>query len=167
MRNQSMNQNVSGTGILRTLALAAGIVVGLVPGGARASFFQEYCSSAETTVKMSSGHIENKLQVTERKYLNGGHLDRVRPLDQQEFEVSVVKETELLKEMNHSCPAGSQVGWTAWHQIHAREIEIRRRDGGLIDSDVVGVTPDRRQIKATLLCEMRGNGQRPCSPPTP
>lgn len=148
-------------------AIAAIVAIGSWPGVASASFFQENCSSADTTTQVRSGHLENLLKVTQRQHLSGEAVDKVLDLDQREYVVNIGKETEVIKEKKRHCNPGDRGGWVSWHSVYARQIEIRRFDGGILHEDLVGRSQDGQSVQAIVLCDLTGNGQILCEPPTP
>ena len=129
---------------------------------AQASWFQEYCNTGEGTVKVSQGHNENQISVTTRTWNNGTLKDRRTVLPNATLEVSSSKELE--NESKKYCSPDGSGGMITWTNVNYKKVQISNQDGALFSKNIVGVSEDRRFVKAFLICELNGNSESPCTP---
>lgn len=140
--------------IVMTLAFLAFTIT------AQASSIDVACSSANASVRTAAGHRDSFIQVTERNYRTGE--DRViRDESHDLFSSELVNRVDLKNEQNEAvCRDGIMGRWA--RSTYVEEIMISRKDGGLFSENTMHVTPDRKAVKAMLLCEQVVTGIMPC-----
>ncbi len=130
---------------------------------AHASFYQKYCSNAEGTIKLSNGHMDNAVILTERAYGNAG-------VNTQEIEYKLGSliidrsdETEIENTTRTTCQPGSTGGMVSWNKITTNKVVIKNADGSMFPDTTIGIDGTRMAVKATVICEFSGNSRTSCS----
>lgn len=134
----------------------------LVSSNAQASWFQDYCSNAEGTVRIAQGHNENEIKVTASKILKDGTVQR-QPVILEDAFVTPIEVKELETESNQTCT--SQWGSSTWRNLRYQIIRIERPEGPVFSQDIIGVSADGRSIEAKVICEEKGNSEIFCAQP--
>lgn len=137
------------------------IFTALMTISAQASFFQETCSSADGMLKLASGHVSNKVVITEREYNNGKLSENEIELLRHEIEVDTKNETLLKNTNSKNCSVGGG-GVVNWQSISAKEIVITNSDGTLFSRETVGVSQDLKSVSAFVICDNSGNSMNLC-----
>jgi hypothetical protein len=128
---------------------------------AQASWYQEFCSNAEGTIKTANGHNENYQRLTKRVWENGRVTDTV-----VEAEHLVPKAEgqswEILKQEKRHCGPGQKYGFYSSRHVYAKSEMLVNADGSPFEKNIVGVSADQKSVHAMLICEMNMNSEMPC-----
>lgn len=129
---------------------------------ASASWYQGYCSNGEGTVKTASGHGDNFVRVTIRKWNQGTPTDSTLELGYDDYEMTTVREQELFKQSQSTCAQKGDEGiWSSKNATY-EQVTIRLKDGRKFPEGTVGASQDRTSVQAHLICEMDMNGMTLC-----
>lgn len=126
-----------------------------------ASFFQESCSNAEGTVKFTSGHVSNKVVLTEREYNSGKVTENEIELSLYDLKVEFGKEVIIDSTSSKNC-SESGGGVAQWQSITAKKLTIKYSDGTPFSENVLGTSKDRRTVSAYVICDNSGNSMILC-----
>ncbi len=129
---------------------------------AHASWFQEYCSDAEGTVRRGSGHDENFLQITQRVWGEDGKKDTILRDENGALTYNEKSNKVVEKEYHENCRPGEEIGFATSREVNLVQLEIQNSDGRLFDKDIVGVSKDLKTVNATLICERNYGGEMLC-----
>lgn len=141
------------------------IAVTLVSLGARASWFQEYCSNGEGTLRIAQGHNESFIEYTIREYgPEGVRESRVRD-EQGDLRWDASAEQDLVRESHQGCVPGQSFGFGSWKTVTYQRKVIRRADGQKFPKDAVGVSEDGLTLTADMICQNDGNSEILCPAP--
>jgi hypothetical protein len=127
---------------------------------AQASWYQDYCSNAESTVRLAHGHNDFFVEVTERNY-DGKQVREQRIREGLEYSI-LGDEIKVSESSQQHCNPGEEMGWTSWQKVNAMKVRITRKDGELFSEKVVGVTSDRKAVEAFVICQNDGNSMMMC-----
>ena len=146
---------------MRTAILVSLVLVGM---SAQASWFQEYCTSADGTTKMAQGHDENYIQLTERSYdQDWNKKEKIVRDENGTLNYSNVSEQELEKEFQSGCrEGGGGTGLSSWRQVYYRKVQITKADNSMFSQDTVGVSSDLTTVTASMICENLGSSEVIC-----
>jgi|GEM_PF-6516048 len=125
---------------------------------AQASYFQINCSNADGTIMTGSGHGHNFVQLT--KYSsdqNGSKQETIRFERGTVQKQDTLKTVKLLEESKQSCRKPGEGGYASHHAVSASVVTFMNADGSLFDGNVMGVSKDRKTVKAELICETNVN----------
>ena len=128
----------------------------------QASSFQEYCSNASATVKVARGHISNEVSVTERIPKDWAFIDQKLVLDDA---FVGVEESRQIDESKDTVCEGKW-GVYYWRHVFYKKIRVVRPDGSPFSGNVIGVSPDKSYVEATVICEEFGNSEVMCEDST-
>lgn len=143
---------------MRSLLIVAALA--FISCDAHASWFQNYCSNPEGTVRTASGHGENFTRLTERTWGSNGPIDKVVEIDG--LEMTVVTESELSNETRTICKTGDKSGVIEWKTLTFQKVQFKKADGSQLPENLVGRTNDGLAVEASLLCETNGNSRTIC-----
>ena len=144
----------------KTISLFAAVVA--LSSEASASWYQEYCSNGEGTVKLSTGHNDNIATGTIRDWSGGNLVVQTLDLsDRDTYVMTVTQEKELSKQSGRSCGSGGEGVWSS-RTVNYRRVAFKKADGSLFPANTVGVSRDQKSIQADLICEMEMSGMMPC-----
>jgi hypothetical protein len=130
---------------------------------AQASYFQVNCSNADGSIMTGSGHSENFVQLT--KYThddNGPKKIIIRFEDGKVFHQDTIKSVSLIDESKQVCRKPGEGGFASRHSVSASIVTFVNADGSLFDEEIMGVSQDRKTVKAELLCETNMNAMILC-----
>ena len=131
---------------------------------AQASFFQEYCSSADQTVTQKMGHMDTELSVTERIYSNTGVTENKIKLAYHDdnIEINYSEEKEIFSKNESNCDPKTGHGYGTWSNAESKKLTISKKDGSLFSQNIVGVSADQKSISAYVICQTDGNSMIMC-----
>lgn len=145
---------------MKTLFVTIAMVV--TASNAQASFFQNECSNASGSIRMSDGHVKNEIVLKTVKYdKKHQRQEETIVLSRQDVDVTEVKKTNISQENKQHCEAGNGGGWASWRSIDVVEVKLARRDGTSLPEGSTDLQKDGT-IVATLICEDQGNSQIIC-----
>lgn len=131
-----------------------------VSSAAQASWYQEYCSTADGSTRIAHGHNENEITVTQYTYAKDGTSTKASlVLADSQFDFS---DTKILEETaNTNCKTAW--GFSTWKNVRYHKVKITKADGTAFPAGIVGLTSDGLSIQASVLCEENGNSEAFCS----
>ena len=130
---------------------------------AMASSFYVKCSSADQNTSWETGHFQNTLTVTARVYpKEGPRLYQKIEMDLRDMNMDRDSET-IYEERLGGCQEGQSHAFWAHRSMEFVKVTITRRDGGIFENDILGMSKDRKSIKAEVLCEREISNQIRCN----
>jgi hypothetical protein len=135
----------------------------LVTTAAEASYFQVNCSNADGSISSGSGHSQNYVQLTKYSYDNNGpKKELVRFERGQLHQQSTLKSVKLVSEQKQACHKTGEGGFSSSRVVSASVVTFVNADGSLFDAEIMGVSKDRKTVKAELICETNVNNMIFC-----
>ncbi len=129
---------------------------------AHASYFQTYCTDAETTTRWASGHSENFVSVTSRKWLEGERIERQLIFSSNEVLVETASKQEVDNQFERFCKEGQDWGYATWNKKTLVKSKISLTNGEAFEDNVVNVN-DEGKIEGYFFCEEKGNSRIMCT----
>lgn len=127
----------------------------------QASFLQESCSSADSSVIKNMGHVKSELSV---KYYGHGTEGKRLELDRFATSVEYSNEVTIKEESYNSCDVdpNSGGGYASWDSYYVQDIVITNDDGSEFPENLYGLSQDKKSITATILCHKAINNVVMC-----
>lgn len=140
---------------MKKIILASAMFVSL---NATASFMQEECSNADATVRLSTGHVSNKVVFTVVSESQSSAV-QVALMD---LSRETLAKTDVENNHNSSCKPGDQHGIGFWDNISTVKVKITKKDGSSFPSGTAHASEDLKSVVTTLICHRHVNSMYPC-----
>ena len=153
-----MKQTHPHTGVF----MKSAILIGLMFAGslANASWFQNNCSNGAGTVKLADGHDDFYIRLTEQKWENDQIKETI--LEDERFQAEYSNEVVVHESSESSCNQEQGWGFATWYNVKQMTVTITKSDGSLFTEHTLGVSQDRKSVKAFMICEEFGNSEAVC-----
>lgn len=148
---------------MKTSILLNVIALMAVTTAAHASYFQVNCSNADGSIMTGSGHSDNYVQLT--KYTStdkGPKKEAIRFERGTVHQQDTIKSVSLVDESFQSCRKPGEPGFASHRSVSASTVTFVNAEGSLFDADIMGVSKDRKTVKADLICEHNMNSMILC-----
>ena len=135
----------------------------LISFNAMGSFMQEECSNADATIRLSTGHVSNKVVFREiTSDPNSTYTETKVPVLLMDLSTERLATTEVENNHRTSCNSGDEHGIGFWDNISVVKTKITKKDGSLFSKNTAHVSEDLKSVTTTLICHRHVNSMLPC-----